>query len=41
MLHYLAGAIVQVANLVNYNAHLHPKDDGKKSGAILHVLFTI
>ena len=28
MLHYLASAIIQFANLVNYN--YHPQEDGKK-----------
>ena len=28
LLHHLAGASIQVANLVNYNCH--PQEDGKK-----------
>ena len=28
MLHHLAGATIQVANLVNYN--IHPQEDGNK-----------
>ena len=29
MLHYLAGATIQIANLVNYNCH--PQVDGNKN----------
>ena len=36
MLHHLAGATIELANLVNYNCH--PQDDGSVLGTILFLV---